>query len=90
MVVGTATARELISISDLTVMTSEPWWLGILRTGLIALIGPFLESPGSAARLIMVHSTFSDPHASNSGTKVRESPVVLQETTLVPSAPRFS
>ena len=53
IVVGTATANELIFISGFTVMTSGPWWLGTFSTGLIALIGPFLESPGSAALLII-------------------------------------
>ena len=88
--VGTATARELISISGFTVMTSGPWWLGTFSTGLIALMGPFFESPGSAALRIMVHSTLREPPSSYSGTRVRESPVVLQETTLVPLALRFA
>ena len=61
-----------------------------MSTGLMALMGPFFESPGSAALRIMVHSTLSESPISYSGTRVRESPVVLQETTLVPLAFRFS
>ena len=64
IVVGTATANELIWISGLTVITSGPWWLGTFNTGLIALIGPFFESPGSAALRIIVHSTDNSPQCS--------------------------
>ena len=88
--VGTATASELISISGITVMTSGPWWLGTFNTGLMALMGPFFESPGSAALRIMVHSTLRELPSSYNGTRVRDSPVVLQETTLVPSAFMFA
>ena len=57
---------------------------------MIALIGPLLESPGSAALRIMVHSTESLPQCSYNGTRVLDNPVVLQDTTLVPAAFKFS
>ena len=51
------------------------------QNGFDGVDGPFFESPGSAARRIMVHSTVNEPQCSKSGTKVRDSPVVLQDTT---------
>ena len=56
----------------------------------MALIGPFAESPGSAARRIMVHSTDSEPQCSYNGTNVLERPVVLHDTTRVPWTFMFS
>ena len=42
---------------------------------------PLLESPGSAARRIIVHSTESEPHAWRSGTSVLDNQLCCRDDT---------
>ncbi len=53
-VVDALMAMVLMCSHGMMLWTSGPWWVGRLTEGSRPLIGPFLLSPGSAARLTMV------------------------------------
>ena len=89
-VVDALTAMVLMSSQGMMLWTSGPWWVGSLTEGSRPLIGPFLLSPGSAARLTMVTNARSTLNALSMGFRVLRRPVVLQETALESWAPHDS
>ncbi len=89
-VVDAFIAIVLMSSQGMMLCTSGPWCVGSLTEGSRPFIGPFLLSPGSAARLTMVTNAFSTLNALSIGLRVLSSPVVLHETTRESCAPHDS
>ena len=89
-VVEALTAMVLMSSQGMMLCTSGPWWVGSLTEGSRPLMGPFLLSPGSAARRTMVTNAFLTLNSLSMGLSVLRSPVVLHETTRDSWAPQDS
>ena len=89
-VVDALTAIVLMSSQGMMLWTSGPWCVGSLTEGSSPLMGPFLLSPGSAARRTMVTKAFLTLNSLSMGLRVLSSPVVLQETTRESCAPQDS
>src|SRR5512137_773239 len=82
IVVGTIMAMVVMEMWGRTERTSGPWWLGTLTgSRTMASIGPFLISPGSYPLRTMIAWTWVTPNSRSISLMIRQSPVVLQDTT---------